>query len=1312
MSEIGKSLNCLRIFAVTAVAAVPGQGYSQGFSNVSYSADEVGQPIIMFERTRLIENEPGTEDDVVRVGGGRQAIIAFQGDSTDGYLYTVPEVPDSQTGSHLQARLWDLSDLSPAAIGAQEFFSVNDPGNLGLTTSYSGVGAHGYAKRGTDVLLMGASAIRLQAGGSVAGVVDASPSGLPMFSRGDLFHPWYMDTYWSYSAVEGLTTLSLEGVQLAEWDHLGDTGVVGHPFLIGNILYMASDQSRTGVAAYDISVPSNPQLLDVLTLGGPGGYWPEVWGGDGSLYLVFPFRTGGNGFRVVDITDPNDMRFVTQRDLPGDECMYAQFQDQFAFIGQHKIDMQTFESVLQFDTSGTSDAHNAQIDTSQFALPIGNLVVTGGSGPGQGVAIFPHQEAPDSEGPRVGFHRPLAGHADYPTQLPITILIHETLDTRTITEANLVIQVVGGAAVPHSDLTINFTFNDILQIHPDNGWDAGTTYDVTIVDGGIRDVAGNGIDGYNFSFSTPGAGMSPNLPPAITQFAPTSSSLPGDQVDFTVAASDPDAAAGDGLQYRFQSGTAEVWTTWSDLPTFSHIYPDAGHFTAKVQVREVRTGGMIGALATRVVRVTVTSVDPGDPQPVSSSPIVCDDVNRRLWIVNPDNDTLTLRDIDTGVQQEIAVGGGPRNVAVDASGNAWVTCHDDHHVEVIAPDGTVSSPAALNLGYGSAPFGVVMSPDGATAYISTSGSGELRRFDTATRSEIGAALPLGPTARAMVIDAAGSRLFVSRFISAQNFGEIWEIDLGTFTLSRSLRLPRFSGEAGFFDSTASGQGVPNYVAGLALGPDPDGAGPAGERLLAASKLDNTNRGTLTSPFNDLTQDNTVRTVVSRLDLNSGTLIGATDIDNSDSATSITFSPLSDYFFVTLQGTNDIVIIDNLAVESESGFGGFVTRLPAGLAPQGACFDRQTNQLFSKNFMDRSVTSFDLSGLLATGSIAVSPTTFSTVGVEQLPTNVLTGKQIFYNSGDTRMSAEGYISCATCHVDGGSDKRVWDFTGRDEGLRKTIDLRGRSGVGHGNVHWSGNFDEIQDFEHDIRGAFGGSGFIEDSLFETADTPLGDAKAGMSTDLDALAAYVASLGSDTIPPSPHRENNGSVSATGVAGQAVFEAMNCAACHSGPELTNSNAPEAFLFDVGTLTTSSGERLNHLLPGIDVPTLRGLWDNAPYLHDGSAATLDDVFRMTGGLVYQAESGVVAGAQSPAYTWDNSMRGGGWVLFEALEQTLTLTGIDGGFWGSGGHQSPLQRPGAPDRCLSEDQHQRDRIRTGSANDRQPCTGLPACELG
>ena len=48
--------------------------------------------------------------------------------------------------------------------------------------------------------------------------------------------------------------------------------------------------------------------------------------------------------------------------------------------------------------------------------------------------------------------------------------------------------------------------------------------------------------------------------------------------------------------------------------------------------------------------------------------------------------------------------------------------------------------------------------------------------------------------------------------------------------------------------------------------------------------------------------------------------------------------------------------------------------------------------------------------------------------------------------------------------------------------------------------------------------------------------------------------------------------------------------------------------LHDVGTLGPGSGQRLGGALTGLDTPTLRGLWRTAPYLHDGSAATLRDV--------------------------------------------------------------------------------------------------------
>ena len=70
-------------------------------------------------------------------------------------------------------------------------------------------------------------------------------------------------------------------------------------------------------------------------------------------------------------------------------------------------------------------------------------------------------------------------------------------------------------------------------------------------------------------------------------------------------------------------------------------------------------------------------------------------------------------------------------------------------------------------------------------------------------------------------------------------------------------------------------------------------------------------------------------------------------------------------------------------------------------------------------------------------------------------------------------------CVLSH-DGGHDGQTWDFTGRGEGLRNTIDLRGRAGMQHGNA-LDGQLRRDPGFENDIRNHFGGKGFMTDADF---------------------------------------------------------------------------------------------------------------------------------------------------------------------------------------------------------------------------------------
>jgi len=261
------------------------------------------------------------------------------------------------------------------------------------------------------------------------------------------------------------------------------------------------------------------------------------------------------------------------------------------------------------------------------------------------------------------------------------------------------------------------------------------------------------------------------------------------------------------------------------------------------------------------------------------------------------------------------------------------------------------------------------------------------------------------------------------------------------------------------------------------------------------------------------------------------------------------------------------------------------------------------RLYVNNFMDRTVGVFDLTRLVELGESNVTQlATLSAVAAESLTAQVLKGKQFFYDARDTRLARDAYMSCASCHNDGDGDGRTWDLTGMGEGLRNTVNLRGRSGA-QGFLHWSGNFDEVQDFEGQIRALAGGTGLMSDAEFNTGTRTqtLGDAKAGVNADLDALAAYVASL--STFANSPHRNADGSLTAAAVAGREVFRASNCASCHGGGSFTLSAA--ANLTNVGTIKPASGNRLGGPLNGLDVPTLRDVWATAPYLHDGSAPTI-----------------------------------------------------------------------------------------------------------
>ncbi|MEO1370368.1 MAG: YncE family protein, partial [Acidobacteriota bacterium] len=360
-----------------------------------------------------------------------------------------------------------------------------------------------------------------------------------------------------------------------------------------------------------------------------------------------------------------------------------------------------------------------------------------------------------------------------------------------------------------------------------------------------------------------------------------------------------------------------------------------------------------GSIETSSASVTVVTPAAG-PAATRSSPIACDAAGRRIYKVNPDNSTISALDADSQtVLFERPTCGDPRSVGVSAQGELWVTCHGADRLRIHAANG--DALADIQTDYGSAPFGLAMTPDGSTAFVSLYGAGELRRYSTVSRAETGR-LDLGRTPRAVAVAGDGSRVLVTRFLSRENRAEVWEVDAGSMGLTRTLRLLKFGGED-HRDGTASGRGVANYLAGIAISPD-------GQSAWIASTKPNDERGLVFS--DDLDSDNTVRNILTQVDLASGDVISSVDIDNSDSASSLAFSPLGDYLFVTLQGDDDLLILDALALDEATGLGGFVTRLATGAAPQGVCHDAATSRTWIANFMGRSATAFESETLYRDG----------------------------------------------------------------------------------------------------------------------------------------------------------------------------------------------------------------------------------------------------------------------------------------------------------------------------------------------------------
>jgi YVTN family beta-propeller protein len=638
------------------------------------------------------------------------------------------------------------------------------------------------------------------------------------------------------------------------------------------------------------------------------------------------------------------------------------------------------------------------------------------------------------------------------------------------------------------------------------------------------------------------------------------------------------------LTWNFGDGT-----TSGPTPTMqaAHSYQGAGHFTVIVLASD-------DATRTSASFVQTVFYPPTARPPSNSSSIIIDSERHQIWNVNSDSGTVSVIDAEQMTRlREVPVGREPHSLAQAPDGTIWVANQLSDEIVVLGRTaGDVQ--ARIALPFASQPRAIAFGPNG-MAYVSLYATGKLVEIDSRSRKVV-RDITLGPTPAGISV-AADGRIFVTRFLSPADHGEVWVVSSETLKLTNTITLAFDKGP----DTQSSGRGVPNYVSSAVISPD-------GTQAWVSAKKDDVARGKQRDGM-PMTADNFVRTAVCTIDLKTETevLEKRQDIDNRSMPVSVAFSPLGDYAFVLALTSNWIGIMDGYSTQGVSGI------KSVGNAPDGLVMT-SNGKLFVNAAFSREVIVYDVSPSLASldHGAPMPMARIRTVDKDPLSPQLLLGKQIFYNAADTRMGHAGYWSCASCHFGGFSDGRIWDFTDRGEGLRNTKSLLGiRGAQGEGRVHWSANFDEIQDFERDIRESFLGSGFMSDTEFNSrmdasgVYDSLGKPALGASVELDALAAYIASL--DKVSRSPFRNPDGSFTKDALEGRKIFARAGCLACHSGPDFTDS--PDGVMHDVGTLLPTSGMRLGGPLTGIDTPTLKGLWQTAPYLHDGRAATLMEIF-------------------------------------------------------------------------------------------------------
>ena len=410
--------------------------------------------------------------------------------------------------------------------------------------------------------------------------------------------------------------------------------------------------------------------------------------------------------------------------------------------------------------------------------------------------------------------------------------------------------------------------------------------------------------------------------------------------------------------------------------------------------------------------------------------------------------------------------------------------------------------------------------------------------------------------RETIISKDGKFLFATNFLPAQRAdldivaSDVSIIDLANFEKIKDIKLANGS----------------NALRGMCLTPD-------GKYIYVSHNL-----GRFQVPTSQLQQGWMNTSAFSVIDVAKQQCLGAILVDEPDrgAAGIWDINCTADKLYISHSGTHEISVIDHRAMlekfekyENKDALNydlnflyGLRKRIPLeGNGPREMIL--VDNQLIVPTYFTDVLNFLDTNSLAVTG-VALNP--------ERVESAANKGEKIF---NDASHCFQNWQSCNGCHPgDARTDGMNWDLMNDGVGNSKNCKSMLLSHrTGKSMITGIRASAEVA-----VRAGFK---FIQFSEISEEQAVLVD-------------DYLKSL---KPVPSPLLVD-GKLSPLAQKGRKVFEKFNCGECHSGVNFTDLKMHRI------------GERVE-FEAGWDTPTLREVWRTAPYLFDGRAATLRDVFKV-----------------------------------------------------------------------------------------------------